>query len=267
MSLLARQTDKGDARDGIGQDSLALRRLINECSSAGIARQAFWLRLSLLPSALARPHHLRLARAALDPLMARDRARLFRLPGADIVVVWRGEADSAERACREAIGHLFGDDGLPDPSSLVSKLLLPRDGPRLAKAIDEAENPPAAPLPISSALVSLDIVSLASLESRLAGADVARFARRRDVCAIDAGDRFTLRWEQRFLSVTELAETLAPDRDPHADLRLPRSRGRFAGLRARARSGQLPSRLRRSLATGIPVPSAGVPGCTSLRCS
>ena len=52
-----------------------------------------------------------------------------------------------------------------------------------------------------------------------------------------------------------------------ATLRLPRSRGQIAGLRATARSGLPPSRLRRSSVTGSRGLSAGVPGCTSPRCS
>lgn len=53
----------------------------------------------------------------------------------------------------------------------------------------------------------------------------------------------------------------------HVTMRLPRSRGQFAGLRATARSGWPPSRLRRSSATDSPGLSADVPGYTSPRCS
>jgi len=74
----------------LGAEAGRLRTLVLGCVTAGIDRRALLLRLSLLPEALARPHHLRLARAALDPLAFADRARLFRLPNNDIAVVWRG---------------------------------------------------------------------------------------------------------------------------------------------------------------------------------
>ncbi len=78
-------------------DAERLRTLARGCVVAGITRQALLVRLSRLPDKLKRPHHLRLARSALDPLTFADRARLFRLPNEDLAVVWRGEAAEALR--------------------------------------------------------------------------------------------------------------------------------------------------------------------------
>jgi hypothetical protein len=50
------------------------------------------------------------------------------------------------------------------------------------------------------------------LETGLATVDVARFVRRRRICSLAADGRFHLEWEQRLLSVSELGETLMPDR-------------------------------------------------------
>ena len=48
--------------------------LVRDCVSSGVPRRALLLRMDLLPRSLSRPHHLRLARAALDPLTGADRA-------------------------------------------------------------------------------------------------------------------------------------------------------------------------------------------------
>ena len=39
--------------------------LVRDCESSGVTRRALLLRMDLLPRSLSRPHHLRLARAAL----------------------------------------------------------------------------------------------------------------------------------------------------------------------------------------------------------
>ena len=200
-------------------DAEALCRLLESCEAAGIARNALLLRLSCLPRELRRAQHLRLARAALDGLLRADRAQLFRLsrdPASDLVVVWRGAAEFAAQTCLDAIERLFSGTDLPDLPELAQPLSLPRDTAALLWAVDAARAP-AAMRPAEALGPALDTVGLATLEARLAGADVARFARRRDVCAPGADGRFALRWEKRFLSVAELSETLAPDRSARAD--------------------------------------------------
>jgi len=59
----------------------------------------------------------------------------------------------------------------------------------------------------------LTLGTLAALEANLASADVARFARRRDICARNDDGSFRPAWETRILSIRELADTLAPDHD------------------------------------------------------
>ncbi len=213
--------DPPEPGPGTGADDAeSLLRLVGECQAAGIARNALLLRLSLLPRAMTRPHHLRLARAALDPLLRADRARLFRLSGeaaADLVVVWRGDAEQAVALCLMTIGRLFADPCVPGSPALAETLLLPRDADTLLAAIDAARLQ-QAPIPDAhSQALALDTVSLATLEARLSRADMSRFARRRDICALDERDRFVLQWEKRFLSVEEVTETLAPDRAVRAD--------------------------------------------------
>ncbi len=204
----------------------ALYDLLEACEAAGTHRHALLLRLSCLPRDMTRPHHLRLVRGALNELLMAERAQLFRLsrdPACDLVVVWRAATDLVVRECLATLRELFSGAVLsPLPqggqSELVELLELPRDTAVLLWAIDAVRAPPPPPPPVVDLIQpALDTVSLATLEARLARADVSRFARRRDVCALEPNARFALRWEKRFLSVAELFATLAPDRAAQAD--------------------------------------------------
>jgi hypothetical protein len=204
-------------------DAERLRTLVRGCVTAGIARQALLLRLSRLPEDLKRPHHLRLAHAALDPLSFADRARLFRLPNEDVAMVWRGEAAEALRTSLDTVLHLFADAGeqMPKPDALLFALRLPEDAGTLLQAIEESQPPaeepgkaaPAGAVPTDP----LDPPALAALEAALAQADVARFMRRRQIAERLAEGGFRLVWEKRALSVAEIAATLVPDRAIRAD--------------------------------------------------
>ncbi len=197
-----------------GADDLV--RLARDSVLGGAARQVLWLRLATLPSAWRKPHHLRLARAALKPLLLADRARAFMLPDGDPVLVWRGDEAARVQACRAAVAHLFADAELPEPDGLLRELELPREAALLTQVVAQASRGHQPTPAARAALPPLDPDRLEQLEVRLARADVARFARRRDICAI-AGGRFARRWEQRLLSLDELAATLAPDCDLRAD--------------------------------------------------
>ena len=173
-----------------------------------------------MPGGLARPHHLRLARAALDPLSLADRARVFRLPDGDVAVVWRGEAAAALRASLQAVLHLFADahDRVPDPAGLALSFRLPEEAATLLDALQPAPCPSAgAAAPDAAAGDPLDPPALATLEAALARADVARFVRRRQICERLPDGGFRLRWEKRALSVVEIAAALLPERAVRAD--------------------------------------------------
>ena len=197
--------------------------LVRECASSGIPRRALLLRLSHVPEELARPHHLRLARAALDPLSHADRARVFQLPNGDVAVVWRGEAAAALRASLEAVLLLFADEQerVPDPAALALSFRLPDEADRLLEAVQEALLPPgedaAAAASGTETAEPIDPPALASLENALAQADVARFVRRRQICERLPEGGFRLRWEKRGLSVVEIAAALLPERAVRGD--------------------------------------------------
>ena len=211
LSFTARRRPAVDTQAAARQ----LEALVRESAATGTARQALLLRLSALPRGLAQPHHLRLAHEALEPLGIADRARLFLLPNADAVMIWRGEAGALLATTRDRLRHLFADDNraLPMPERLAEHLDLPNDADALLAAIADSLAPPVARAANTKPRNPLDPATLAALERALAGAELSRFARRRAVCARQPGGGFQLVWEKRVFSLAELSETLAPDRD------------------------------------------------------
>ena len=196
-------------------DAAALSTLARDCRLAGVERQVLLVRLSLVTADSYRPHHGRLAEGALEPLSRADRARLYRLPGHDLALAWRGNAPGREQEALAALSVLFADAGPPLPrlADLVRRFILPRDAERLAACLSA---PPAAPR-AAPRRPPLDLALLSRIERALASADMSRFARRRPVCRRDASGRFRLAWEKRFLSVVEVGESLAPEHDITAD--------------------------------------------------
>ena len=199
-----------------GFDRLAA--LVSNCATAGIARQALLLRVDRLPITLTRPHHVRLAEAALAPMLRLPRAELFHLPGPCLAVVWRGDAEAALLAVIDSLEHLLTDStsGTPTLSDLVALYDLPDTGDLLLKMFAQENRQAAEAAPRGAPALPLDPAFLTLLEGCLAQADVARFARRQTVWAID-GIRASLAWEDRALSIEELTEELAPGYDLQAE--------------------------------------------------
>ena len=202
------------------EDAARLEALVGESAGAGITREVLWFSLSMLPGPLAEPHHLRLAGDALAPLEAADRVRKFVLPNDDLVIVWRGAAHDLVAKCAELVRHLFADEPslLPEPHALLQRFHLPADAARIREKIAasyDTADPAIDPKP--KAGTALTPARLAVLEIDLATANLARFARRRDVCARQDDGSFNPAWESRVLSIHELAETLAPEHDLRGD--------------------------------------------------
>jgi hypothetical protein len=215
----------------------ALEALVREVVATGTPRQALLLRLSRLPRAL--PHHLRLAMEALEPLTAADRARMFLLPNGDAAVVWRGPAAALLAETRTRLAMLFAgiDDaeaGASAPkSALALHLGLPEEADLLLAAATASVQPPAPAAP-AAPRAPLDPATLGTLEEALGSADLSRFARRRPVCSLVPGEGMKLAWENRVLSLTELADTLVPGFDLEAAPWLFRRLTRILDLRMMA---------------------------------
>ena len=204
---------------------VSLATLVRDCSTSGVGRHALLLRTDLLPPALSRPHHLRLATEALHPLRDADRAQLFELGHDRIAVAWRGDAPTLLQGALDGLRHLMLDapQGAPTVLELARLFELPNDGAALmaqasGPSAQQAPTPPPPRAPrLKPALPPLDLRVLELMEERLSSASVARFTRRRPVCAHTPSGAFTLAWETRFLHIGELMETLAPGRNPYAD--------------------------------------------------
>lgn len=212
----------------------SLVSLVHDTQAASVARQALLLQLDRLPPPLRRPHHRRLARAALDPLLDADRSCLHELPGGRIAVSWRGEAPISLGRAMAALGHLLLDApaGTPPLDTLTKLFQLPQEGPALLAAAREGAEPDLPPSAVPAAVSApLDAATLARVEAGLARADVERFARRRPVCVLETaprslppeeratvdGDKLSLAWEERVLDLGEIAAELAPGRSLTAD--------------------------------------------------
>jgi len=226
-TLPEQPVDLRDSRTPPAESSglATLQDLVRDCAASGVERRVLLLRTDLLPPRLTRPHHVRLMRGTLDPLLTAERARLYELPKGRFAVSWRGQAPGLLQQSLGALEHLLGDGFHIGPAAmqnLVRIYELPRQGAELSLAAgfdNDAKVPPprgpagpAAPPP----LVPLDAAALAAMERQLAAADMARFARRKPIYRFDGG-RVLLAWEKRYLSVSELTETLAPGRSVQAD--------------------------------------------------
>ena len=206
-------------------DIQALTTLVRDCTVSGVPRRVLLLRTDLLPARLSRPHHLRLATEALEPLQLAERSRSYELAHGRVAVSWR--SDTSDRLGRSLglLEHLLQDAPLDAPSipELARLFELPRDGaallalatsPTAAEEQEQAAVPPAPPVPVERP--PLDDAALDRIEAQLAQANVARFARRRAICRVGARG-VQLAWESRFLSVHALMEELAPGREAFAD--------------------------------------------------
>ena len=187
--------------------------LVHECVAAAVPRRALLLQLSHLPATLARPHHRRLAREALLPLLEADRARAFGLPNGDVAVIWRGDGERLLQQSLHALAALFeGGEGV----RILCRLLdLPADAAALLEAADTSLIRDPAAVDAPDPLAPLEPAGLAALEASLAHADMARFVRRRPVCALGP-DGFRPRWERRSIALDELLAVLAPGRSVRA---------------------------------------------------
>jgi hypothetical protein len=201
----------------------ALREVLRQSELAGASRRALLLRIDRLPPALARPHHLRLAREALGSLAGADRAQFFELSRGRIAIVWRSRGGTELANTMEALGHLLsGQPGVgPTLDELVSLYDLPQQAVNL---LDElAEDRPSHP---PSPTAKLSVRQLAALEASLAQADLSAFARWRTIVRLSPagppGASFAQIdtepvWEERYFAVHALETSLTPDRGLKAD--------------------------------------------------
>jgi hypothetical protein len=212
------------------EDTRALATALRTCAVAEVVRRALLVRVTRLPRDLTRPHHLRLIRAALEPLAGADRARVFRLEDENLVVIWRGEGRALLYETMQALKLLLADldkhretsDPRPDVelTDIVVLLELPAQIEIVLQAIEDSTTPgkprsfsvdlPPPPPPLDAATLEL-------LERALAHVDVARFVRRKPVCSVLRSGEMRVQWEKRYLSIAELTSALIPEYSAQAD--------------------------------------------------
>lgn len=198
-----------------GQDEAAFRQVLQQSARAGARRRAVVLHTDGLPPALARPHHLRLAREAVLPLTATDRAQTFELSRGRLAVIWRQGGDSELAQARLALGHLLAgqpDGAVPAIGELLALYDLPDQADWLLQEISE----PEVPAGLAPPLQPLDASRLAALEARLHQADLSRFSRWRPVLRLDRAAAAPA-WEERYFALREIAAELCPEYDLQAE--------------------------------------------------
>ena len=140
-----------EAWDGTAalRDAMALASLARDCVTSGVERRVLHVRLSLVPARLREARHQRLVREALAPLLRPTRARLYELPGGDLVALSPPPAEHLDET-RLALSRLLPE--IPT-ETLLPVLRLPAEAARLLTLVEAslgldatmAEEPAAAP--------------------------------------------------------------------------------------------------------------------------
>jgi hypothetical protein len=196
------------------RDAMALAALARDCVTSGVERRVLHVRLSLIPGRLREPRHARLVREALEPLLRPTRARLYELPGGDLVALAPPPGDHLEEA-RRGLARLLPE--IP-AETLLPVLRLPAEAARLLTVVEAAlglddpgaEPPTAAP----SGLPPPTTAEMDAAGRALVTANLASFLRRQGLWRLAPGDAepTPLGTELRpFLP--DLAAALLPGRD------------------------------------------------------
>lgn len=138
MSLASLNEAAGPLRDAV-----ALAALARDCAASGVERRALHLPLSRLPAELRGARHRRLLDETIAPLLRPTRARVFALPGGDLVALSPPPGEHLA-AVRDALARL-----LP-PGFAPPLLRLPAEAAALLAVVEEAlglDAAPAAPAP------------------------------------------------------------------------------------------------------------------------
>ena len=188
----------------------SLRDLLRRTTLAGAQRRAVLLHVDQLPPSLAKPHHQRLARAALNSLAQADRAQQFELSRGRLAIVWRNREGHELGRAMAALDHLLADlppEQAVPPGQLVSVFDLPEQAPWLLDELIERPHgeQDGAPEPTRTP----DATLMARVEQALAQADLSRFMRWRPVLHV-TGPTPTPAWEERYVAARDIGASLCP---------------------------------------------------------
>jgi hypothetical protein len=206
-----------------------LATLVRESVAANAVREVLHLRLSALGPALRRPHHQRLLRDALEPVLAAARTRVFDLPNGDVVAISAPPGLVLEaarlallRTLDSSATELVQGMRLPDGAALL--LAVTADSLGLGPVCE-----PARPVPHHGPLGSFD---LDTAERALAQADLEAMTLAQGVCRLDpAGEPAEPLWEDRRIVWAAVAAAVLPGIDVGGAGALQRRLARLVELR------------------------------------
>jgi hypothetical protein len=197
-------------------------------------RIACEIHLSLLRPYHRRPHHLRIARKALEPLVRKFDAGIYELHNGNLVVITKGAAPVEIDPYVTQIRALFSEDplftgaqGFADDLSFCSwydlapefevrlRRVRARDDARRLAA--EADGQVARGGLAKGPGPDIGPTHLEQIEKAIEHADLANILRRQDVCAVIPGLRPEKIYHELYFSMYYLAQTLLPGHNITAD--------------------------------------------------
>nr|WP_314074008.1 hypothetical protein [uncultured Roseococcus sp.] len=194
------------------RDAMGLVTLARECVASGVERRALYLRLSLLPARLRDPRHHRLVREVLAPVLRPTRARLYELPGGDLVVLSPppGEhLDEVRKSVCRVLPEMARDSAMP-------LLRLPAESARMLSLLEASLGLQALPVAAQEIAAALPFPSAAEMDAALralATANLSAYLRRQTIWRLVAGDEEPQPiWTELRPHVPNIAAALLPGR-------------------------------------------------------
>jgi len=207
-----------------------LAALVRDSVAANAVRDVLHLRIGALSADQRRPHHQRLLRDVLEPLMAAGRTRVFDLPNGDVVAVAPPPALGLETA-RIALLRALDSSA----TEVVRAMRLPEEAAQLLAAtahslgLDPDQNPPPPPRRRGVPIASNDLVTA---ERAIGQADLEPVTMTQAVCRLDPeGGPARMVWEDRRIKWEALAEAVLPGVEIGSAPELQRRLARMAELR------------------------------------
>jgi hypothetical protein len=226
MALYAPEPVK---RAPTSQESLLLDYLIR-LENFKKGRRAVQVNLSKLQAQNRREQHIRAASSSFEPIVKRGDGQLFTLASADLIFVYKIEADDDVQAVITRLRFMFADDALllddipgvrelfcawyeisRDYEQLLSQAkLLAEAEEQKRKAVEASSQQFAAPQQRQGG-IPLTPELLGKVEDALAQADLSNLVRRQSVCAIVGRAAPQQVSTELFVSIADLRATLIPN--------------------------------------------------------
>ena len=214
-----------EAWDGTAalRDAMALASLARDCVTSGVERRVLHVRLSLVPARLREARHQRLVREALAPLLRPTRARLYELPGGDLVALSPPPGEHLDET-RRALSRLLPEIPI---ETLLPVLRLPAEAARLLTLVEASLGLDAsmaeAPVAVASTLPPPTAGEVDAALRALNTANLASYLRRQGIWRLTSGTASPQPlWTELRPHLPDLAAALLPGRDLSANPALAR---------------------------------------------